>query len=187
MKRPPVTVVCYGDYYCGCAGRGVRAMSLRRLCHRVKATAPHRWGRRLTRLVEAAVRGLAARLPADAAVVPVPTSSVPYTDSLAEMLAEFLGRAAVVHALRREQRRETIYDLKKRGVTVREEDTGIVAGTDADYGAALRGRPVVLIDNVIATGTTMSAALGVLEGMGIDRKDVICAAIACDSAVFSEK
>ena len=100
MKRPPVTDVCYGDYYCGYAGRGVRAMSLRRLCHRVKATAPHRWGRRLTRLVEAAIRGLAARLPADAAVVPVPTSSVPYTDSLAEMLAESLGRAAVVHVIR---------------------------------------------------------------------------------------
>ena len=187
MRHPPMTVVVYGDYYCGCAGGGFCSMSLRRLCHRVKATEPHRWGRRLTRLVEAAVRGLAARLPADAAVVPVPTSSVPYTDSLAEMLAESLGRAAVVHALRREQRRESIYELKKRGVTVREEDTGIVAGTDADYGAALRGRPVVLIDNVIATGTTMSAALGVLEGMGIDRKDVICAAIACDSAVFSEK
>ena len=54
----------------------------------------------------------------------------------------------------------------------RDYDTGDVTVEPSD--AAVEGRDVVLVDDMIATGSTMSEAIGLLQARGVDRVFVTC-------------
>jgi ribose-phosphate pyrophosphokinase len=64
-------------------------------------------------------------------------------------------------------RGETDYLVKDRSY-----ETGAVSIQPGD--AAVRGRDVVLVDDMIATGSTMSEAVGILQTRGVDRVFVTC-------------
>lgn len=134
-KLTPVRVYSLGDYY-DIAG-------LRELCHAVKEGDG--------KAMRKAAKGLCKLLPQGCTLVPVPSRSG-HNETFTRKLAVMAG-LPYRKCLDRSGG-ESLYDLKRRGVRVTEETTGIKPGPDV-----LPEGHVILVDNVIATGTTMSAAI----------------------------
>ena len=131
----PTIIHTLGDYY--------ETEYLREDCHNAKA------GNQVT-MNDAAVR-LAKSLPKDCILVPIPSLSG-NNESFARMLS-FYSRKPISYCLQRGRGYGSLYQMKKDGCKVTEEDTGIWCNGGAPNGL------IVLVDNVIATGTTMSAAI----------------------------
>ncbi len=147
MKRP-VTIYTLGDYY------GIP--ELRTICHLVKDG-------QVEIQLKAAVE-LAMMLPKESVLVPVPSRNGG-TVELARLLGE-LTHLPVIQCLKQDST-ESLYNLKKAGKKVTEADCAITLTGKAPEGN------IVLVDNVIATGTTMSAAI---EAIGRDC-DAACLAL----------
>ena len=85
------------------------------------------------------------------AIVPIP-SHLGYATYTLE-LAKAIGQGHVFDILRSAER-ETLYDLKYRGMAVTPNDLGFYT-----IGSIPQDMNVVFVDNVVATGTTAMAAL----------------------------
>lgn len=143
-KMFPLQVYTLGDYY--------STPGVRELCHRVKG--PRYLA--VKAIIEAADR-LSAILPKDATIVPVPCSTYAfYTDDLAERIAKKLfGKEWKQHysCCIDTRKQNPIYNMKKAGVKVTESDCLFFLCEEVPEG------PIILVDNVVATGTTISAAM----------------------------
>jgi predicted amidophosphoribosyltransferase len=128
----PIRVYTLGDY---------KLKGLRQACHEAKR------GDYLTIRDYAEV--LAKKLPKHCTLVPIPSH---HSETFCQMIANFSG-LPISRCLQRREGVGSLYEKKKRGERVTEEDTGISLFDNAPKGK------VVLVDNVIATGTTMSAAI----------------------------
>lgn len=137
----PTKIYTLGDYY--------RDRGLRQACHEIKQ------GENLAMRSIAMdfVDLFANRPPRGAVLVPVP-SLTGYNETFCRVLGYSLGLPVREDLLWRSVEHGSLYALKRQGVVPTEEMTGIRPG---------RGIPpsedIILVDNVIATGTTMSAAL----------------------------
>lgn len=137
MKRLEATkIYTLGDYY--------KTPYLREDCHNVKD------GNAVT-ANDCAYR-LAEKLPKDCTLVPVPSLSG-HNENFARMVAYYANIPIDYSLARTAGMNDGLYKMKKEGTPANEEDTGIFA-----HGNPPDGK-IVLIDNVIATGTTMSAAI----------------------------
>lgn len=150
----PIEIFTIGDY---------KLQSLRTYCHDIKK------GDYITIREVAAV--LARKIPADAIIIPIPSLSG-YNEAFCRMISNYSGHP-IEYCLMREGGHGSLYDKKKRGESVTEEDTGIML-----HGFPPDGR-LVLVDNVIATGTTMSAAIRAIG------RPCEAACIAVDWAIFN--
>ena len=132
----PTRIYTLGDYY--------KTKFLREDCHWVKGgngVAANDCARRLSH-----------KVPKDCILVPIP-SVHGYNEAFTKMLA-YYADLPYAQCLYRDVNNISLYAKKKRGETVTEQDTGIYA----DTGHIPMGK-ILLVDNVIATGTTMSAAI----------------------------
>lgn len=102
---------------------------------------------------------MAPLVPPDAVLVPVPgrTGRATVARRLAEAIAGRTG--APVADVLRGRKRESLYDLKRRGIAPSPDALGL-----RRVGELPAGRTPVLVDNVMATGTTAAAALAALPG-----------------------
>lgn len=157
MKRLEATsIYTLGDYYGG--------VGLRDLCHAVK--------NRDWKAIDTAAKRLAPLIPKDAVLVPICATNH-YTDYIASSIHSLRADTKVSYCL--DSRRDgSIYNLKKAGLVPTEKDCMFYVAN----GAVPQGR-LVLIDNVIATGTTVSAALRAIG------RDCVVACIAVDYSTYN--
>jgi predicted amidophosphoribosyltransferase len=106
--------------------------------------------------ITSAAEAMALLVPPGAVLVPIPgrTGKATVARRLAEVIAERTG--AVVADVLEGAERESLYDLKRRGVTPTLKSLGM-----RRIGELPPGTPV-LVDNVVATGTTAAAAAAAL-------------------------
>lgn len=155
MKRliPNIIYAC-GDYY--------QSPGLRELCHRVKKGAD-------LAAMDEAVRRLIEVMPDGPHIlVPVPncaTDGFYYTDILCAMIADKRKDCEVAPLIYAEKK-VRLYDLKKQR-SVTEADCGFSLDRAEDLYIPMDAR-ILLVDNVIGTGTTMSAAIRVLSNRPCD-------------------
>ena len=189
MKNIPLKIVTCGDYYLGCQGAAFRFHPLRRICHRMKRRTPSRWGRLLNARLDDLLDILSESIPKGAVIIPVPCVSSERTTVLALRLSERVDGSAVAPVLRRDPGALSLYDAKKDGAHVTEADVRVWLDRDeldtAFPDGIPEGRPVVLLDDVIGTGTTMSACLGIVEAI-VRPSGVICACLALDRLTYEE-
>lgn len=132
----PTKIHTLGDYY--------KPPYLREDCHRVKENDAV--------TANDVAYHLAKKLPKDCILVPVPSLSG-YNEAFTRMLA-YYANAPISFCLQRALGYGSLYKMKKEGgMPITEEMTGIWCNGPAPK------QKVVLVDNVIATGTTMSAAI----------------------------
>lgn len=100
-------------------------------------------------------------IPTNAVLVPMPshTGRATYTLELCRMLAK--ETAAEVRDILRGSERETLYTLKKQGRHIMPKKLGFYVTEPAPT-----DRRILIIDNVVATGTTAAAAVQAV-GRGI--------------------
>ena len=158
MKRLEATnIYTLGDYY--------RGVGLRDLCHAVKDLD---W----KAIDKAAVR-LAPLIPKNAVLVPI-CSLRHYTDYLASAIHSLRTDTKVSYCL--DSRRDgSLYNLKKAGLEITEADCMFYVAN----GVVPAGR-LVLVDNVVATGTTVSAAIRAIG------RDCEVACIAVDYSNYNQ-
>lgn len=108
-----------------------------------------------------AAREMVQYIPTNAVLVPMPshTGRATYTLELCRMLAK--ETAAEVRDILRGSERETLYDLKKQGRHIMPKKLGFYVTEPAPT-----NRRILIIDNVVATGTTAAAAVQAV-GRGI--------------------
>lgn len=142
-RLKPQHIYTLGDYYA--------TPDLQEDCHQIRKG-------NLVAVADAAY-ALAQKLPQNSILVPVPSRSG-YAESLCEMMG-YYARVPIARPLSREDLRNGgVYLMKKGGKKVSESDTGIYRN-ESFFSP---GRRVVLVDTVLATGTSFSAsarALGI--------------------------
>lgn len=108
--------------------------------------------------IRMAAEQMAGKVPKNAVLVPIPgrTGRATTALTLANEIAKLSG-AEVIDALAG-QPRQSFYDMKRRGEAIDMDMLGFRLGIDLP-----KGRPVIFVDNVVATGTTANAALGLVE------------------------
>lgn len=101
---------------------------------------------------------MAKLVPPDSILVPIPShnGNANATLKLANAIASITG-SQVVDALKGKSR-ESLYELKKKGVKVDSDYLGFFLGKELP-----KGKNIVFVDNVIATGTTANAALKTVD------------------------
>lgn len=146
----------------------------RRLLHRVKYAGREDACASLGRALGRRVLDLAAPLPTDLAVVPVPLHPLRrwargfnQAERLAEALALAVDRPLLL-ALRRRRRTPALYGVR------RDARDAVVAGAFRAC-APLHGRPVLLVDDIRTSGATLRAAAAALKEGGAGR---VTAAVA---------
>lgn len=108
-----------------------------------------------------AAQEMAKFIPTNAVLIPIPshTGSATYTLELAQRIARATN-AEVLDALKCEPR-EMLYNLKKQGKRPTPRQMGFYL-----VHSIPEGKRVIILDNVVATGTTAAAAL-MATGKGI--------------------
>lgn len=98
-------------------------------------------------------------IPTNAVLIPMPshTGRATYTLELCKRIAR--ETAAEVRDILRGSERETLYTLKKQGRHFSPAKLGFYATEPAP-----KGKHVIIIDNVVATGTTAAAAVRAIGG-----------------------
>lgn len=155
MKRLiPNTIYGLGDYY--------RTPGLRELCHKVKENDVVAW--------EKAARALAELIPHKPFVlVPVPcvhNNGYHYTDVITLEICKFRKDLQYSFMLYTD-RVVRLYDKKKRGERITEADCDFHLDS-AENVIIPKDAQILLVDNVMATGVTMSAAIRAMEGRPCD-------------------
>ena len=151
MKRlQPKSIYTLGDYY--------KSEYLREDCHLIR-------GKNLVTMCDKAY-DLAQKLPKDGVLIPVPSLSG-YNEEFTRLVAYYANLPFYPTLARENLGNCGLYLMKKGGAEVTEADTGIFC-----LGCPPEGR-LILIDNVIATGTTISACL---RALGRDT-DAACVAV----------
>lgn len=133
--------------------------SVRELCHAVKDNNE--------RAIVNAASYLAEHIPELALIIPIPNrwGIATNTMQLAVETAIHAHRGCTYANILKGDFRESLYDLKKAGADVRKIDLGIRLHSDGEKilrKARAEKRPIILIDNVIDTGTTARACLRVI-------------------------
>ncbi len=115
--------------------------------------------------------------PAVADFYDVPVTAVDAAASLAEPLPDLEAPVFLAPDAGAEGIAETVRDAYGEGDTDyfekhRDRETGAVEISPSD--APVEGRDVVVVDDIVATGSTMSEAIGVLRGRGAARVVAAC-------------
>lgn len=136
-----------------------------------------KYGRKvgLARTMSRYMRPLVGDLPADAVLVPVPlhrsrlwTRGFNQSLIVARDLSRRTGLPVAADALRRVRRTPAL-----KGMGMRQRRRIVAGAFRANPSAELRGRTVVLIDDVLTTGSTANACARVLKRAGAERVDLI--------------
>ena len=106
-----------------------------------------------------AAREMVQYIPTNAVLVPMPshTGRATYTKELCRLIAR--ETAAEVCDYLRGKERETLYNLKKQGRHILPAKLGFYLSQPLPA-----GKRVIIIDNVVATGTTAAAAVRAIGG-----------------------
>ena len=106
-----------------------------------------------------AAREMVKYIPTNAVLVPMPshTGRATYTKDLCRLIAR--ETAAEVCDYLRGKERETLYNLKKQGRHILPAKLGFYLSQPLPA-----GKRVIIIDNVVATGTTTAAAVRAIGG-----------------------
>ena len=106
-----------------------------------------------------AAREMVQYIPTKAVLVPMPshTGRATYTKDLCRLIAR--DTAAEVCDYLRGKERETLYNLKKQGRHILPAKLGFYLSQPLPA-----GKRVIIIDNVVATGTTAAAAVRAIGG-----------------------
>lgn len=136
-----------------------------------------KYGRKtaLARTMSRYMRPLVEALPSDALLVPVPLHrrrlwSRGFNQSaiVARELSRRTGLPVAVDALRRTRSTPPL-----KGMGIRQRRRVVAGAFRANPGAELRGRTVVLVDDVFTTGSTANACARILKRAGAERVDLI--------------
>lgn len=136
-----------------------------------------KYGRKtaLARTMSRYMRPLVEALPSDALLVPVPlhrrrlwTRGFNQSAIVARELSRRTGLPVAVDALRRTRSTPPL-----KGMGIRQRRRVVAGAFRANPGAELRGRTVVLVDDVFTTGSTANACARVLKRAGAERVDLI--------------
>ncbi|MGN6156068.1 MAG: ComF family protein [Sphingomicrobium sp.] len=136
-----------------------------------------KYGRKtaLARTMSRYMRPLVEALPSDALLVPVPLHpprlwgrGFNKSAIVARELSRRTGLPVAVDALRRTRSTPPL-----KGMGIRQRRRVVAGAFRANPGAELRGRTVVLVDDVFTTGSTANACARVLKRAGAERVDLI--------------
>lgn len=136
-----------------------------------------KYGRKvgLARTMSRYMRPLIGDMPPDAILVPVPlhrsrlwTRGFNQSAIVAKALSRRTGLPVAVDALRRVRRTPPL-----KGLSLRQRRRTVAGAFRADPRAQLRGRTIVLIDDVLTTGSTANACARALKRAGAARVDLI--------------
>ena len=136
-----------------------------------------KYGRKvgLARTMSRYMHGLIGELPADAILVPVPlhrsrTWSRGFNQSaiVARDLSRRTGRAVSVDALRRVRATPAL-----KGMSRNQRRRTVAGAFQVDAKAQLRGKTIILVDDVLTTGSTANACARALKRAGAGRVDLI--------------
>ena len=136
-----------------------------------------KYGRKvaLARTMSRYMRPLIGEVPAEALIVPVPLHRLRLWNrgfnQSAIVARELSRRTGVPVALDALQRVRATPPLK--GLNMRQRRKAVAGAFRASKGAELRGRTVVLIDDVLTTGSTANACARVLKRAGAARVELI--------------
>lgn len=139
---PPSGILSVADYY--------RTPGAKDLAHRVKNGDPD--------AIKQMAAEMAVKVPGNAVLIPIPSSTgqATATKALAEEISRIMG--APVADVLSGRTRPKLYDLKEHGKILRPEEFGYKLKADLPPGVP------VLVDNVLATGTTANAAEMAIPG-----------------------
>ena len=106
-----------------------------------------------------AAREMAAFIPSNCVLIPMPshTGKATYTLELARLISR--ETSAQVLDILKGRERETLYNLKKQGRHILPAKLGFYLSQPMPA-----GKRVIIIDNVVATGTTAAAAVRAIGG-----------------------
>lgn len=106
-----------------------------------------------------AAREMVRYIPKNAVLIPMPshTGKATYTKELCRLIAR--DTAAEVRDILRGKERETLYTLKKQGRHILPKKLGFYVTEEPPT-----GKHLIIIDNVVATGTTATAAVRAIGG-----------------------
>lgn len=168
----------FGELYAVLSYR--KGMSSQRLIHAFKYRGYARLAELFAQMFEAMYLGLLARYDC---IIPVPISSGRFTQrgyNQAELLAKAIGRRCNVPVsncyvvrVEHEDQSQTIRRRLDRHTNV---SSAFVLNRERVQ--ELRGKSILLVDDVLTTGATMMAVLTLLEEAGVARVDVCVAAVA---------
>jgi ComF family protein len=129
----------------------------------------------LARTMSRYMRSLIGEMPANAVLVPVPLHrsrlwrrGFNQSAIVARELSRSTGLPVAVDALRRVRRTPPL-----KGMGTNQRRRTVAGAFRANPGAELRGRTVVLVDDVLTTGSTANACARVLKRAGATRVELI--------------